>query len=72
MKRIHTQSREANRASEYHKTGGYRLRSKNRSLLRDKPKPKTFGEPIHYLQPVFKGFSRLGNPRFIFIPHAFN
>jgi hypothetical protein len=75
MRRKHTQSKKARRASAFHKTGSFGTPSRIRVLKREdlqRPTPKTFGKQIRRFQRVFFKKNCLGTSVYKTIAHAGN
>ena len=77
MKEKYTKAKKANRASDYHKTGLYKMGSPLRHKLREKAAPKTFGSQIKRTQRIYYRdknkqllLDEFGNPRYKVIKHA--
>lgn len=73
MKRKHTQSKKARRASAFHKVGTYGSPSKKRMEKRlafQAKVPKHFGKMVTRFQRIFLGKDRFGAPVYKTIAHA--
>lgn len=74
MKRKFTEAKAANRASNYAKFANPGAMSAKREDKRDylhRAIPKTFREPVRYIQRILYRRDQFGNPCFKMIPHAF-